>query len=195
MIKLTCNACGGKLEITPDIERFACGHCGTEWLVNRSGGIVSLKAVEEQLSKVQEHTKETAEHTKETAEHSKIIANDIKAKKINERIKALSFEAGRIDRNPQKKNIYKYTPLKYSAILAVICLPLSLIFYSINKIWYFISLMCIVPLIGLFICMLSGDTIPDEDQLQVNLNRSRAIAKELNELAKKSKEIEAEFLS
>ena len=104
MIKLTCHSCGGKLEITDDIERFTCGHCGNEWIVNRSGGIVSLKAVEEQLIKVQEHTKETAEHTKETAEHSKIIAGDIKLKKINERINALTFEANRIDKNPQKKN-------------------------------------------------------------------------------------------
>lgn len=195
MIKLTCHSCGGKLEITPDIERFACGHCGNEWIVNRSGGIVSLKAVEEQLIKVQEHTKETAEHTKETAEHSKIIADDIKAKKINERINALTFEANRIDKNPQKKNNNRYTPLKFSAIASFIFFSLGLVFYPIPDIsTIFFVLIFISPLFGFFICLSSGDTIPDEQQLQVNLNRVKEIAKELNELAKKAKEIETGFL-
>ena len=195
MIKLTCHSCGGKLEITDDIERFTCGHCGNEWIVNRSGGIVSLKAVEEQLIKVQEHTKETAEHTKETAEHSKIIAGDIKLKKINERINALTFEANRIDKNPQKKNDKQYTPLKISAVVSFFFFCFGLIFFSMRDVSIiFFILMFVSLLIGLFICMLSGDIIPDEQQLQVNLNRSRAIAKELNDLSKKSKELEASIL-
>lgn len=72
MIKLTCHSCGGKLEITDDIERFACGHCGTEWLVNRSGGIVSLKAVEKQLGDIKKHTSQTADSTQYIALDAKI---------------------------------------------------------------------------------------------------------------------------
>jgi len=195
MIKLTCHSCGGKLEITDDIERFACGHCGNEWIVNRAGGIVSLKAVEEHLSKVQEHTKETAEHTKETAEHSKIIADDIKLKKINERINALTFEANRIDKNPQKKNNNRYIPLAYGIWLSLISLVIAIVCNLIGHTTIiFIPLIFIFPVISLFICMFFSDTIPDEQQLQVNLNRVKEIANELNELAKKSKEIEAGFL-
>lgn len=82
MIKLTCNSCGGKLEITPDIERFACGHCGTEWFVNRSGGIVSLKGVEDKLEKL-------SSSSEEIAKHSKVIADEIRVKKIKEDIKLL----------------------------------------------------------------------------------------------------------
>jgi ribosomal protein S27AE len=44
-ITLSCPNCGGKLQITPDIERFACQYCGYEHIVRRSGGIVSLEPV------------------------------------------------------------------------------------------------------------------------------------------------------
>ena len=42
IINLTCPSCGGKLQITSDIERFSCGYCGNEQLVQRSGGIIIL---------------------------------------------------------------------------------------------------------------------------------------------------------
>lgn len=42
---LTCPTCGGKLQITEDIDRFACAYCGSEHIVRRSGGVVSLKPV------------------------------------------------------------------------------------------------------------------------------------------------------
>ncbi|NMC86137.1 MAG: zinc-ribbon domain-containing protein [Anaerolineaceae bacterium] len=44
-ITLSCPNCGGKLQITPDIERFACQYCGYEHIVRRNGGIVSLEPV------------------------------------------------------------------------------------------------------------------------------------------------------
>lgn len=50
-ITLSCPSCGGKLKITQDIQRFACAHCGTEHLVRRGDGIVSLAPVLELVSK------------------------------------------------------------------------------------------------------------------------------------------------
>ena len=44
-ITLACPNCGGKLQITPDTERFACQFCGYEHIVRRSGGSVSLEPV------------------------------------------------------------------------------------------------------------------------------------------------------
>jgi len=41
-VTLTCPSCGGKLQITQDIDHFACAHCGTEHTVRRSGGTISL---------------------------------------------------------------------------------------------------------------------------------------------------------
>jgi ribosomal protein S27AE len=59
-LSLTCPTCGGKLQITNNIERFACGYCGNEHLVRRSGGIVTIEPVIEGLKKIQEGTDKTA---------------------------------------------------------------------------------------------------------------------------------------
>lgn len=57
---LSCPTCGGKLQITSDIDRFACGHCGNEHVVSRVGGTVSVTLVVEGLKKVQAGTDKTA---------------------------------------------------------------------------------------------------------------------------------------
>jgi predicted RNA-binding Zn-ribbon protein involved in translation (DUF1610 family) len=59
-ITLSCPSCGGRLEITKDIERFACAHCGNEHVVRRAGGIVSLAPVVAGLKQVQAGVDKTA---------------------------------------------------------------------------------------------------------------------------------------
>ena len=44
-ISLNCTSCGGILEVYDDMERFACGYCGTEIEVQRRGGTAVLKEV------------------------------------------------------------------------------------------------------------------------------------------------------
>jgi Flp pilus assembly protein TadB len=51
-VTLSCPNCGGKLQVTPDLERFACAYCGHEHVVRRGGGIVSLSPVVEGLQQV-----------------------------------------------------------------------------------------------------------------------------------------------
>ena len=51
-ITLSCPSCGAKLEITQDIDRFACSNCGREHIVKRSGGIVSLSPVVDAIKQV-----------------------------------------------------------------------------------------------------------------------------------------------
>ena len=46
-ITLNCANCAAKLDVYDDIERFACGSCGTEIEVQRRGGTVVLKTVAE----------------------------------------------------------------------------------------------------------------------------------------------------
>lgn len=53
IVTLSCPSCGGKLEIKPNINRFACIYCGNEHVVHREGGIVTLEAVEENIQKIQ----------------------------------------------------------------------------------------------------------------------------------------------
>jgi hypothetical protein len=48
------------LEITPDMDTFACGYCGTQQTVQRRGGTVSLKQIGEAIARVQVGTDRTA---------------------------------------------------------------------------------------------------------------------------------------
>ncbi len=59
-ITLTCPSCGGNLQITNDVERFACGYCGKEHVVKRGGGIVTLAPVVEGIKRVQDGVDKTA---------------------------------------------------------------------------------------------------------------------------------------
>src|SRR5258708_40151783 len=59
-ITLKCESCGGKLEIHPDMERFACGYCGTEMVVQGRGGTVALRLGEAAIKRVQIGTDKTA---------------------------------------------------------------------------------------------------------------------------------------
>jgi hypothetical protein len=59
-VTLSCPTCGAKLEVSKEINRFACGHCGNEHIVIRSGGMVSLNPVGEDLKQIQKGTDQTA---------------------------------------------------------------------------------------------------------------------------------------
>ena len=59
-VTLTCPSCGGQLQITSDMERFACAHCGKEHLVRRGSGVVSLAPVVEGIQRVQTGVDKTA---------------------------------------------------------------------------------------------------------------------------------------
>ena len=57
---LTCPSVSHSLLTTPDLDRFACGHCGNEHIVKRGGGIVSLTPVVEGLKEVRSGVDKTA---------------------------------------------------------------------------------------------------------------------------------------
>jgi ribosomal protein S27AE len=59
-INLNCANCGGTLDVYDDMERFACGHCGTTMLVQRRGGTVQLN-LPERTNKVKIGKNNTAE--------------------------------------------------------------------------------------------------------------------------------------
>ncbi len=60
VITLKCASCGAALEISPDMDQFACGYCGSEQIVERRGGTISLKLVTDAITKVQAGTDKTA---------------------------------------------------------------------------------------------------------------------------------------
>lgn len=59
-ITLTCPSCGAKLQITEDVDRFVCSSCRNEHIVNRSGGVFTLRAVLDGISRVQEGIDKTS---------------------------------------------------------------------------------------------------------------------------------------
>ena len=59
-VTLSCPTCGYKLQVTNDIDRFACASCGNEHVVRRSGGMVSLAPVVQGLKQVQTGVDKTA---------------------------------------------------------------------------------------------------------------------------------------
>lgn len=59
-ITLKCSNCGANLEITLEMETFACGYCGASQIVTRSGGTVSLRLLNESINRVQAGTDKTA---------------------------------------------------------------------------------------------------------------------------------------
>jgi Fe2+ transport system protein B len=59
-ITLSCPVCTGQLQITEDLERFACAYCGTEHIVRRTPGTVSLQPLVQGIEKVQKGVDRTA---------------------------------------------------------------------------------------------------------------------------------------
>ncbi len=51
-ITLSCPNCGGRLQVTSDLERFACQYCGHEHIVRREGGMVSLEPVMRMMGQI-----------------------------------------------------------------------------------------------------------------------------------------------
>lgn len=60
-VTLTCPSCNGRLQVIEDFDRFSCTYCGTEYLVNRNLGAVSLAPVVDGISQVKASIDRTAD--------------------------------------------------------------------------------------------------------------------------------------
>jgi hypothetical protein len=60
IISLKCPNCGAGISVTPELDVFACGYCGAQQMVQRGGGIASLKLIGEAIARVQHGTDRTA---------------------------------------------------------------------------------------------------------------------------------------
>lgn len=60
ILSLKCVNCGAGLDVRQEINTFACSYCGAQQEVERSGGIVSLRRLEESLDAVKSGTSRTA---------------------------------------------------------------------------------------------------------------------------------------
>jgi hypothetical protein len=60
VFSLRCASCGASLEIPENTDTFACEFCGAAQIVERGGGIVSLRKLEASLDHVKSSTGRTA---------------------------------------------------------------------------------------------------------------------------------------
>jgi DNA-directed RNA polymerase subunit RPC12/RpoP len=60
ILLLRCGNCGASLEISNELNQFACGYCGTEQIVERKGGTVALKPITDAIARIQTSTDKTA---------------------------------------------------------------------------------------------------------------------------------------
>ena len=88
LIALTCAACGAKLHIGSDIDRFACSSCGTEFMVRRGGGVVSLQPITEGLSDILVQNKRIAAELALTRLKEEIVADEEQLRHMQESLVA-----------------------------------------------------------------------------------------------------------
>jgi hypothetical protein len=88
-ITLSCPSCGNKLQITKDIDKFARAACGNEHIVNRSGGIITLKPVLESINQVREGVDKTASELAIVRLTSEIGSLESRVNKLVEEKKSL----------------------------------------------------------------------------------------------------------
>ena len=93
-VRLECTGCGASLDITPNLEVFSCGYCGARQMVRRSGGSVSLKPLEEAISRVQRGTDRTASELAVPRLKEEMVALDNERKNM---IAALKISPGTND--------------------------------------------------------------------------------------------------
>ncbi len=86
IFSLKCVNCGAALEVKQDIDEFACGYCGVQQHVERGGGIVSLRRLEDALDDVKLGTNRAASELALSRLHADV--NAICARRDSE-IKAL----------------------------------------------------------------------------------------------------------
>lgn len=91
-ITLSCPTCGAKLQITTDMDRFVCAHCGNEHIIRRQGGTITLKPITDAISQVREGVDRTAA--------------ELGIVRINEEIKKLTVDLNAVSKRMGERRKY-----------------------------------------------------------------------------------------
>lgn len=67
MLRLTCESCGATLSVPEGDEHFACVYCGTEYMAEQRGDVVSFRVIAEQLEDIKELATEETAYTSKVA--------------------------------------------------------------------------------------------------------------------------------
>lgn len=83
-VNLNCLNCGAKLKITENIFEFACRHCGTTQIVERTGGMVALKFLSDRIDRVQNSVDKTAAELKIQRYQGELEDLELRHKELDE---------------------------------------------------------------------------------------------------------------
>ncbi|MCE1247018.1 MAG: hypothetical protein LWY06_10275 [Firmicutes bacterium] len=188
MLKLSCYTCGAKLELTEDIDRFMCSFCGNEFLVQRQGGVVNLKPVEEALDEISLSSKTTASFTGITAENTEILAQEAKLKIVREKIREAEQKITEIENSKPEPPVCKKESLACSIIFIFLFLMAlggvyagTTVYGKQSPVFIYAGLVCGVIVVLLFLSMIKT--------ILINLTYKKEFADEM----KKHKEVVAGF--
>lgn len=81
-VTLACPSCGGKLNVTNDVDRFACGYCGAEHIVRRGGGIVSLAPILGSLERIEANVARIADSHSDELKCKKCGSEQVQSLKL-----------------------------------------------------------------------------------------------------------------
>ncbi|MCF6177059.1 MAG: hypothetical protein L3J71_14975 [Victivallaceae bacterium] len=124
-ITLSCPSCNGQLQITENIDKFACGYCGNEHIVKRSGGIVVLKQVEAKLEKIQGGVDRTASELAMQRLGDEMPVTEKKLKEIASNINAMKLKL-ELHGTGKKMNCYSIVNKSWSQIMNICRLEILL---------------------------------------------------------------------
>lgn len=133
VLSLKCSGCGSNLDITPEMESFACGYCGTQQVVQRSGGTVSLRLIGDAIAKVQMGMDRTAA--------------ELAIRRLREDLAEVEAEKGRFEMIAADGN-------SYTGYMVILCIVLLLVTggFFMNGAW-------IAGCVGLASMILAGVAI------------------------------------
>ena len=196
VIKLSCVSCSSNLDISQNINRLACGHCGTQQIVERSGGAIYLRGIAEAISKVQVGTDKTAAELALAR-----ISNEIEVTHY-QRTERVEYWMSIKTQKLYKWKVFieaKNRKLNHYAMLAAICgvIPIGIFAFLISRLIpdQFIAVIFIImvilftmPIIIFFEKnRLEKKDEDNPDKLQENCNKEissldQLIAKDLSEI-------------
>lgn len=139
MTTLTCPSCGGKLQISQNINRFACGYCGNEQIVHRESGIVYLEPIAEDVRHIRAGVEGMRGGVDKTAAELAIVR--------------LTKEIGDLEtnlKNAKNQNVFYWKPrsnYEYGTIVLSILL-LTILVNTHSPIVWIIFLCCVCA----FVC-------------------------------------------
>jgi predicted RNA-binding Zn-ribbon protein involved in translation (DUF1610 family) len=96
---LECVDCGAKLDISKEMDRFACSYCGTEQIVERRGGTVSLKLLTDAIRKMRIVADKTAAELALTRLKAELADSDKQLRGIKKRYYETSDKLNNITRS------------------------------------------------------------------------------------------------